>query len=211
MTLGTVPGIRGMPVTCPLSLQGGGAQGGEPHVSAECRHRLWPHTAAAGQRGEQHGHAHGLPEPGGGAHPQPLWIHLSRGINPGDTCGDKPGSGDLMEQQLQERLGHVSPWWWLHEGQRSDPAQGRGTLVGPAWPPCPTGAGSGGLSPRGVWGSAGSPWSVEPCSAQLARLSFPGWEQGVSRWAVPAGQWHRRVGRERPGWAMAGAPHPIPK
>lgn len=193
MTLGTVPGIRGMPVTCPLSLQGGGAQGGEPHVSAECRHRLWPHTAAAGQRGEQHGHAHGLPEPGGGAHPQPLWIHLSRGINPGDTCGDKPGSGDLMEQQLQEGLGHVSPWWWLHEGQRSDPAQGRGTLVGPAWPPCPTGAGSGGVEPQGCVGLGGVPLvsGALQCptrQAVIPRVGAGSVQVGSACWTVaPAG------------------------
>lgn len=101
--------------------------------------------------------------------------------------------GGSMKDSAVTRLKGGAPWW---------------VLLGHPVPPEPD---LGGLSPRGVWGSAGSPWSVEPCSAQLARLSFPGWEQGVSRWAVPAGQWHRRVGRERPGWAMAGAPHPIPK
>lgn len=76
---------------------------------------------------------------------------------------------------------------------------------------CPTRARPGGRDSGSVWGSVGSPWSVEHCSAQLAELAFPGWEQGVSRWAGPAGRWHRRAGRERPGSAMAGAPRPLPK
>lgn len=109
-----------------MSPQGDRVQGGEPHVGAERRHRLRPHVAAAGERGGQHGHAHGLPEPGGGAHPQPVQLHLPRWLMPGhgDTHGDEPGGGDTKWRGLGAGLGCPAPQcagdsgWRLGDGQR---------------------------------------------------------------------------------------------
>lgn len=98
-----------------------------------------------------------------------------------------------MEQRLQEGLGHVSPQWWLHEGQHVDPAQGRDTRWVLPGHPVPPGPDPGGPSPGSVWGLVGSPWSVEPCSAQLAELGIPrvaagNVQAGRACWTVaPAG------------------------
>lgn len=66
---------------------------------------------------------------------------------------------------------------------------------------CPSRARFGGRAPGDVWGSVGSLWSVEPCSAQLAVLAFPGSVQaGRACWTVAL------AGRERPGSAMSPPP-----
>lgn len=89
-----------------VSLQSVGALRHQPNDHPEHRHRVRADPDASRARQRQHGGEYGLPEPGGGAHPQRVWPHL---WNEGPLLifSDRGGEGGIRNAPPDQKKAQV--------------------------------------------------------------------------------------------------------